>query len=120
MLENKFKMESDKMTSDGNIDYIYDLFDRIESRHWSCKNCLKIIKHDYLDDDFYCSGIVKRPSKSRPFDIIRECKVDFDSNGYVDQLDQTPDEALNKSRVLMCTVSHWLETNDKYIKFRGI
>lgn len=105
-------------TSDGNVDFIYDLCERVESMRWSCNNCIRVRRHDYLNGDFYCSGIVKRPNSKRPFDIIRECSVDFDSNGYVEQLDQAPDEALNKASVIMSAVSYWMENNDKYKNFR--
>lgn len=108
------------MTSDGNIDYIYDLFDRVESMHWSCKNCTKVMRREYGEGDFYCSGVIKRPLSSRPFDIIRECKVCYDSDGFIEQLDQAPDEVLSKITVLGAAVTCWLEANEKYIKFRDV
>lgn len=106
------------MTSDGNIDYIYDLCDRIESMRWSCKNCTFVYRQDYKKIDFLCSGVVKRPSNDRPYDVIRMCQKSFDSGDYLEQLDMTPDEALHQIKVLSAAVSHWIENNDKYLKFR--
>lgn len=105
------------MTSDGTIDYIYDLFDRIESMRWSCKNCNFAQRQDYQDIDFTCSGVVKRPSKTRPYDVIRFCQKSLDSGDFVEQIDMTPDEALHQIKVLSSAVSHWIENNDKYIAF---
>ena len=108
------------MTSDGNIDYIYDVCGRIEAMHWSCKNCVKVMQREYGGGDFICAGVVKRPLSHRPFDVIRECKVCQDSDGCVEQLDQAPDEVLSKITVLGAASVCWLESNEKYMKFRGV
>lgn len=107
------------MTSDGNIDYIYDLFDRVESMHWSCKNCSKNFLNEWLNGGFFCSGVVKRPSKAKPFDTVRVCTSK--KGVFKDDItDYSPDEAMTMIEIMSYSVNEWLKGTKEYIKFRDV
>lgn len=103
------------------MDFIESVMEKTESFSTSCRNCTKKISYQFLGNGgFYCSGVVKFPSKDKPFDVIRLCSFGGEDIDYIDVLDMAPDEALAKMRLLNATVLEWLEEHfPPYDDFRG-
>ena len=104
---------------DTYLDFIDRSFEITESFNSTCRNCdvKNVFRYDG-NNGFICTGIVRHPRKTVPFDVIRIC-ITSDDKEYIDCNDYTPDEALTVVELLTATTKAWLLENQTYSKFRS-
>lgn len=79
--------------------------EKTKQKHFACRNCNKVFRHDYANKGFLCAGLPK--TTIRKCDVIRTCQR-FD-DGKESRIDVSLDEAACHALAFQVAISSYLQ-----------